>query len=128
MSKYIVFHETPGIFVNSKEIHHGYINSKYLIENGFNIHTSQMALMSFDLNRKGYDIIVAFDFNLHKCKNPFVMFRVDCQINGKHIREAHNLLKIYMAGGMHSALDTYDEHLQAPTLHELLIKTGLSNV
>lgn len=109
MSKIIVFHESPGIHLSSKEIIHGYLLTKEAIDRGDEfINTSQMTFLCFDLIRKGYRLIVAFD---QECKYPFVEFEVGCQINLKEMREAHNLFKMYSSGAMYRSMDKFDPHL-----------------
>lgn len=129
MDKYVVFHESSHFYMDDKEIYHGYIVTKKCLEIGHPIvHTTQMALMDFDLNDLGYDIIIAFNKNIHKCKNPFVLLKVGCQINKKDIRKPHNLLKMYMSGFMHSSIDKFDDNLQAESLQELILKQENYNV
>lgn len=113
MSKQIYFHETDD---QSVSMLHGYKETHEAIHNdNINVvHTTQMALLCFDLvDCHQYRIFVVFDNQSYK----IVEFVPGCRIGAKELRVAHNLLKMYMSTAMHGVhksihYDTYfDPHL-----------------
>lgn len=80
-------------------IEYTYASTKHDIEAGYNlIHTTSMANMGFYLIDKGYDIF------LHK-NGEMIQIRYQMPELERELRPAHNIYKIWRAGGFDSAFE-----------------------
>ncbi len=118
MKNVIVFHESPGLYMPSSEISHGYIQTKKLIlADKEIIHTSQMALLS-NLIQENYRTVIAFA----DTEYPFIELIPGRKIGHMVIGPAYDLLKMYEYGYIKEHIGTMPEDLKYKNFNDLMEK------